>query len=142
MVTESKSTPTLHTTEHTFAAGSETFTYTALAGWQTLYEREKPVAEIFHVAYLRQGSLPASGRPLTFVFNGGPGAASAYLHMGALGPKRIQFGPKGSLPPSPVRLVDNAESWLQFSDLVFIDPVGTGFSRALPKDKENADPSK
>lgn len=136
MVADAKSTPPLHTTEHTFTASGEPFTYTALAGWQTLYEREKPVAEIFHVAYLRQGSLPASARPLTFVFNGGPGAASAYLHMGALGPKRIQFGPNGSLPPSPVRLVDNSESWLPFSDLVFIDPVGTGFSRALPKDKD------
>ncbi len=143
MAAESKSTPVLHTTEHTFNAKGETFTYKALAGWQTLYEREKPVAEIFHVAYLKQDSDPGTRsqhRPLTFVFNGGPGAASAYLHMGALGPKRIQFGPQGSLPPSPVRLVDNPESWLQFSDLVFIDPVGTGFSRAVAKD--TAEPEK
>ncbi|MCF2972363.1 peptidase S10 [Synechococcus sp. Nb3U1] len=145
MATESKSTPPIYSTEHTFKAKGEPLTYKALAGWQTLYEREKPVAEIFHVAYLKQDSDSGSSsphRPLTFVFNGGPGAASAYLHMGALGPRRIQFGPNGSLPASPVRLVDNAESWLPFSDLVFIDPVGTGFSRALPKDKENTDPSK
>ncbi|MEN9223555.1 MAG: hypothetical protein Q6M04_14065 [Thermostichus sp. BF3_bins_97] len=147
MAAEPKFTPPIHSTEHTFQAKGETFTYQALAGWQTLFEREKPVAEIFHVAYLKQDSDPGSHsqhRPLTFVFNGGPGAASAYLHMGALGPKRIQFGPNGSLPASPVRLVDNAESWLPFSDLVFIDPVGTGFSRALPKDKdkETADLSK
>ncbi|MEN9203014.1 MAG: hypothetical protein Q6K80_07575 [Thermostichus sp. DG_1_6_bins_120] len=142
MATEPKSTPKTHTTVHTFHAQHETFPYTALAGWQPLFEQEKPVAEIFHVAYLRQDSDSESQRrPLTFVFNGGPGAASAYLHMGALGPKRIQFGPNGSLPPSPVRLVDNAESWLSFSDLVFVDPVGTGFSRALPKDSSDAQKS-
>lgn len=136
MATESKPTSPLSSTEHRFTAGEESFTYRALAGWQTLFQREKPVAEIFHVAYLKQDSA-SQHRPLTFVFNGGPGAASAYLHMGALGPKRIGFGPNGSLPPSPVRLVDNAESWLPFSDLVFVDPVGTGFSRALPKDSQD-----
>ncbi|MFS8907866.1 S10 family peptidase [Synechococcus sp. OH2] len=137
MPAESKSTPVLHTTEHTFNAGGESFPYRAVAGWQTLFRREKPVAEIFHVAYLRQDS-DSPHRPLTFVFNGGPGAASAYLHMGSLGPRRICFGPNGSLPPSPVQLVDNAESWLLFSDLVFVDPVGTGFSRALPKESQDA----
>ncbi len=137
MPAESKSTPVLHTTEHTFNAGGESFSYKAVAGWQRLFQREKPVAEIFHVAYLRQ-EVDSRQRPLTFVFNGGPGAASAYLHMGSLGPKRIRFGPNGSLPPSPVQLVDNAESWLPFSDLVFVDPVGTGFSRALPKDSQEA----
>lgn len=106
MATESKPTSPLSSTDHRFTAGEESFTYRALAGWQTLFQREKPVAEIFHVAYLKQDSA-SQHRPLTFVFNGGPGAASAYLHMGALGPKRICFGPNGSLPPSPVRLVDN-----------------------------------
>jgi carboxypeptidase C (cathepsin A) len=116
-------------TEHTLAGPS--LHYTALAEWQTLYDpvqSEKPIAEMFHVAYLIEAE-PAS-RPLTFVFNGGPGAASAYLHMGALGPKRIAFGPNGSLPKPPVQIVDNLESWLSFTDLVFIDPIGTGFSRS------------
>jgi carboxypeptidase C (cathepsin A) len=140
-------TPTLSRqpsqTEHTLSLPERQIRYTASAAWQTLYEQEKPVAEMFHVAYIAEtaGTAP---RPLTFVFNGGPGAASAYLHMGALGPKRIYFDANGSLPKPPVRLVDNLESWLSFTDLVFIDPIGTGFSRTLPSDKdskENSDKS-
>ncbi len=115
--------------------------YTAIAGWQRLFdEAEKPTAELFHVAYLVQGS--DSTRPVTFVFNGGPGAASAYLHMGSLGPKRVQFGSNGSLPQPPVQVVDNPESWLSFTDLVFVDPVGTGFSRLLPKAETKAPDTK
>ncbi len=128
-------------TEHTLAGGS--LPYTALAEWQTLYDPvhpEKPIAEMFHVAYLVEAK-PAS-RPLTFVFNGGPGAASAYLHMGALGPKRIAFGPNGSLPKPPVQLVDNLESWLSFTDLVFIDPIGTGFSRSSSQSANTGEPAK
>jgi carboxypeptidase C (cathepsin A) len=122
-------------TEHTLSLGDRTLHYTATAGWQILFEQDKPIAEMFHVAYLVETEAP-SQRPLTFVFNGGPGAASAYLHMGALGPQRISFGSNGSLPKPPVRLVDNTETWLQFTDLVFIDPIGTGFSRSLSKDKD------
>ena len=124
-------------TEHTLSLPDREIRYTASADWQTLFEREKPVAEMFHVAYLAEADA-ASLRPLTFVFNGGPGAASAYLHMGALGPKRVYFGANGSLPKPPVRVVDNVESWLSFTDLVFIDPIGTGFSRSLPQ-KDNQD---
>ena len=69
-------------------------------------------------------------RPITFVFNGGPGAASAYLHLGALGPKTIAVSAKGEVQGPPPRLVDNDSSWLDFTDLVFVDPVGTGYSRA------------
>ncbi|MCY7320434.1 MAG: peptidase S10 [Phormidesmis sp. CAN_BIN36] len=123
-------------TKHTLSLSDQQIQYTASAEWQTLFEQEKPIAEMFHVAYLAETD-DASARPITFVFNGGPGAASAYLHMGALGPKRIQFGVNGSLPKPPVRLVDNLESWLSFTDLVFIDPIGTGFSRSLPKDKDS-----
>ncbi len=125
-------------TEHTFALSDQLFRYTASAEWQTLFDQEKPIAEMFHVAYLTETN-DLSTRPITFVFNGGPGAASAYLHMGALGPKRIQFGENGKLPKPPVRLVDNLESWLSFTDLVFIDPIGTGFSRSLPQDKDSSD---
>jgi carboxypeptidase C (cathepsin A) len=108
--------------------------YTAIAGWQRLFDKEKPTADLFHVAYLATGADGKTDptRPVTFVFNGGPGAASAYLHMGSLGPKRVLFGPEGRLPKPPVQVVDNAESWLSFTDLVFVDPVGTGFSRILP----------
>nr|WP_219336140.1 peptidase S10 [Chroococcidiopsis thermalis] len=122
-------------TEHTLSLPSQQISYTALAQWQTLFEREKPIAQMFHVAYLVKTDA-ASPRPLTFVFNGGPGAASAYLHMGALGPKRLSFSDRGSLPKPPVRVVENTESWLSFTDLVFIDPIGTGFSRVLPPEKE------
>jgi carboxypeptidase C (cathepsin A) len=122
-------------TEHTLSLPDKPLHYIALAEWQALFDQEKPIADMFHVAYLVKTD-DATPRPLTFVFNGGPGAASAYLHMGALGPKRIQFGDNGRLPKPPVRLVDNIESWLSFTDLVFIDPIGTGFSRGVshPKD--------
>lgn len=123
------------TTKHTLSLPDQQLPYVASAEWQTLFEREKPVAEMFHVAYLAE--VDKSQRPLTFVFNGGPGAASAYLHMGALGPQRIYFGANGSLPKPPVQLIDNFESWLSFTDLVFIDPIGTGFSRSLPQDKDS-----
>lgn len=125
-------------TEHALTLSDRQIHYTASAEWQTLFDQEKPVAEMFHVAYLAETD-EAIPRPLTFVFNGGPGAASAYLHMGALGPKRICFDVNGGLPKPPVRLVDNLESWLSFTDLVFIDPIGTGFSRSLPADKEKQD---
>ncbi|MBF2029290.1 MAG: peptidase S10 [Oscillatoriales cyanobacterium C42_A2020_001] len=121
-------------TEHTLSFPEQSIRYTASAEWQILFHQEKPVAEMFHVAYL--ANINSSTRPLTFVFNGGPGAASAYLHMGALGPKRVHFGAQGSLPKPPVRVVNNIESWLSFTDLVFIDPIGTGFSRSLPDDKD------
>ena len=128
-------------TEHTLTLPDKQIRYIAVSEWQTLFDQEKPVAEMFHVAYLAEADEEASLRPLTFVFNGGPGAASAYLHMGALGPKRVYFGASGSLPKPPVRLVDNVESWLSFTDLVFIDPIGTGFSRSLPQDKGTGDKS-
>ncbi len=107
------------------------FRYTAHAGWTVLHKQHRPVAEMFHVAYLRD-TRQAGKRPLTFVFNGGPGAASAYLHMGALGPRRVMFNADGSLPAMPTQLCDNPESWLPFTDLVFIDPIGTGLSRVIP----------
>ena len=81
-------------------------------------------------------------RPVTFVFNGGPGASSAYLHVGAVGPKRVDFPADGSLPTMPPRLVHNEESWLAFTDLVFVDPVGTGFSRIIEKDDAAKDDGK
>lgn len=134
----STSTRKSSTTEHILTLPDRQIKYTASAEWQCLYEQEKPVAEMFHVAYMAEADGSTS-RPLTFVFNGGPGAASAYLHMGALGPKRIYFGANGSLPKPPVKLVDNVESWLRFSDLVFIDPIGTGFSRSYKPEKSDSD---
>lgn len=124
-----------HTTTHILSLPDREIRYTATAEWQNLFEHDKPIASMFHVAYIAQ-TEKTEVRPLTFVFNGGPGAASAYLHMGALGPKRIHFGEKGTLPKPPVQVIDNLESWLSFTDLVFIDPIGTGFSRSSPQDSE------
>src|SRR5258705_3377332 len=70
-------------------------------------------------------------RPVTFAFNGGPGAASVYLNLGAIGPKKVEFGAEGQSPSDPATLTDNPGTWLDFTDIVFIDPIGTGFSRAL-----------
>ena len=111
--------------------------YAATAKWLVLRKKEKPSAEIFSVSYVA-GHTDA-GRPLTFVFNGGPGASSAYLHMGAVGPTRVDFPPDGSLPAMPPRLVRNDESWLAFTDLVFVDPVGTGFSRIVEQGEAGKD---
>ncbi len=106
--------------------------YNASAGMLNIgKDPERPDAEIFHVAYTLKGANPAT-RPVTFVFNGGPGASSVYLHLSALGPKTIATPGDGSMPKVPARLVDNPDSWLGFTDLVFIDPVGTGYSRMLP----------
>lgn len=109
--------------------------YTASARWLVLRKKEKPAAEIFSVSYVAVGG--AEDRPVTFVFNGGPGASSAYLHMGAVGPQRVDLPPDGSLPEMPPRLVQNESSWLAFSDLVFVDPVGTGFSRVIENEKSD-----
>jgi carboxypeptidase C (cathepsin A) len=106
--------------------------YTATAKWLVLRKKEKPSADIFAVSYVAQSR--DLDRPVTFVFNGGPGASSAYLHLGAVGPRRVEFPPDGSLPVMPSRLVHNDESWLAFTDLVFVDPVGTGFSRIIEKE--------
>jgi len=124
------------TTQHTLTTPQGMVPYLAEAQWQVLYDHDQPVAELFYVAYTVE-SADAPSRPLTFVVNGGPGAASAYLHMGALGPKRVCFQANGGLPKPPVRVEDNLETWLPFTDLVFIDPIGTGFSRALPKPKDH-----
>ena len=88
----------------------------------------KKIGEVVYTAYTVPGRGP---RPVTFAFNGGPGAASAFLNLGAIGPKRVQFGADGDAPSDSAVARDNANSWLDFTDLVFIDPVGTGFSRSL-----------
>lgn len=106
--------------------------YTTKAGLLPVGEHpEAPAAELFYVAYTLDGADPGQ-RPITFCFNGGPGAASVYLHMAAIGPVTVAMRPDGSLPAVPARLSANPHTWLHFTDLVFIDPVQTGYSRALP----------
>jgi len=110
-------------------AGEGILDYQAEADWIILRKDEKPTAEMFYTSYT---VTEGGDRPVTFVFNGGPGSSSVYLHFGALGPRRVEFGSRGEPLPPPHRLLDNEETWLRFTDLVFIDPIGTGFSRMIP----------
>ena len=116
-----------------WTGGAKPLDYTATAKWLVLRKKEKPSAEIFSVSYVAEGG--DQSRPVAFVFNGGPGASSAFLHMGALGPQRVDFPADGTLPGLPPKLVQNESSWLGFADLVFVDPVGTGFSRIIEPGK-------
>jgi carboxypeptidase C (cathepsin A) len=119
------------TTEHRFQTANEDFRYHANADWLVLRDNDdKPTAELFYVAYTREDGEPAE-RPVTFVLNGGPGAAAVYLHLGAMGPYRAVFDADGRPPAPPAELETNPHSWLPFTDLVFIDPVGTGWSRSV-----------
>ena len=130
--------PAGSTTTGTWSGGDgTTVAYTVDASWIALRDEEKPVADIFSVSYT--GDDADAGRPVTFVFNGGPGASSAYLHVGALGPRRVSFTERGAALPPPSALVDNAESWLAFTDLVFVDPVGTGWSRMIDRSGDEKD---
>ncbi len=92
----------------------------------------KPLAKMFYIAYTREDGVSSQKRPVMFSFNGGPGSASIWLHMGALGPRRAVLTDEGEALPPPYRLQDNAYSWLDDTDLVFIDPVSTGYSRPVP----------
>lgn len=115
-------------THHRFKAGGADAAFTATAGALPLTDTKgEQQASVFYVAYTRDGT-PHDTRPITFVFNGGPGASSAYLHLGALGPRVVEFGSDGQAPAPPAHLIDNPDSWLDLTDLVFVDPVGTGFS--------------
>jgi carboxypeptidase C (cathepsin A) len=99
-------------------------------------EKGKKIADVVLTSYVLADSNGAT-RPVTFAFNGGPGAASVYLNLGALGPKHLPFGAADDVPSTPVQLADNPDTWLAFTDLVFVDPVGTGFSRSLVNDEES-----
>jgi carboxypeptidase C (cathepsin A) len=100
-------------------------------------EKTQAEASMFYVAYFRNG-VPAASRPITFVFNGGPGSSSIWLHMGAFGPLRVETGDAGKASAAPYAVVNNDEALLDASDLVFIDAPGTGFSRVAGKDKDKA----
>jgi carboxypeptidase C (cathepsin A) len=91
----------------------------------------KPKAQLFFVAYVLNGVADAATRPVTFAFNGGPGSSSVWLHMGGLGPRRVVLSDRGEALPPPAKFVDNESTWLNQTDLVFIDPVSTGYSRPV-----------
>jgi len=116
-------------THHQATIGGRLLHYTATAGRMPIKTDDgKTEAQMFYVAYTLDGAEPGT-RPLTFAFNGGPGSASIWLHMGALGPRKVVLQPEGWMPPAPYRLEDNANSPIDRTDLVLIDAIGTGFSR-------------
>jgi carboxypeptidase C (cathepsin A) len=132
----------LTVTHHEITAGGAPLSYTVTAGRMVLrkeqqaddaFEGHQATAEVFVVAYTadRAAEADAADRPVTFAFNGGPGSASVWLHLGLLGPRRVLMGDAGALLPPPYGLADNEQTLLRHSDLVFIDPVSTGFSRAV-----------
>jgi carboxypeptidase C (cathepsin A) len=117
--------------KHSITIGGRTLDYTTTAGLMPIRNEDGAVeAQIFYMAYTLDGAADPSKRRLMFSFNGGPGSSSVWLHLGALGPKRVPMKDDGSFPPPPFRLEENDSTWLDLTDLVFIDPVGTGFSRA------------
>lgn len=123
-------------TTNTVTIAGERVTYVAETGLLPILKSDgDTIASIFYVAYTRTGETNKASRPITFCFNGGPGSSSVWLHLGALGPRRAKMNPDGTLPPPPFQLVDNNYSLLNASDLVFIDPVATGFSRAARDQK-------
>ena len=125
-------------TKHTITLGGEKINYSVQTGTivlkeETVEEGEKQKASIFFIAYTKEGD--SSDRPITFSFNGGPGSSSVWLHLGLLGPKRVLMRDEGEPVGPPHQLIDNEFSLLDFTDLVFIDPVSTGYSRTVPKEK-------
>lgn len=134
--------------QHTLTIGGQEIKYTVTCGTLVLKEEaektgekageaegEKAKASVFFIAYTRDDVGEKSKRPITFSFNGGPGSASVWLHLGVLGPRRVLMDDLGHPTPPPYRLVDNDYSLLDHTDLVFIDPVGTGYSRPVPGEK-------
>jgi len=120
-------------TQHTIGTAGTNLAYTATAGTLAFYDQSgERSAAVFYTAYVAKGVSP--NRPLTFVFNGGPGAASAFLHLGLVGPRILDLGPD-SHDASRAELRDNPDTWLAFTDLVLIDPIGTGWSRAVKPDE-------
>jgi carboxypeptidase C (cathepsin A) len=125
-------------TQHHFTGGGKSFDYTATAG--TLVVRDdtdKPIATMGYVAYTRKDVKDIGTRPLMFAFNGGPGSSSLWLHMGVLGPRRVVVSDPTPTPPAPFHIVENEFGVLDKSDLVMIDPVGTGLSHAVCEHKDD-----
>jgi len=131
-------------TRHKLKIGKREIAYTATCGTVVLkeemekegkHEGEKARAKVFFIAYTMDNPPDRAKRPVTFSFNGGPGSSSVWLHLGVVGPKRVALDDEGFAPTPPGRLVDNEFSMLDQTDLVFIDPVGTGYSRMVEGEK-------
>ncbi len=121
-------------TDHSIRIGDQTINYKATASTTLLKDnKDEPTALMYSTAYTRNDVKDLSQRPIAFIYNGGPGSASVWLHMGAFGPRRVVTENASATPPAPYKIVDNTESLLDKTDMVFIDPVGTGFSHAVGK---------
>jgi carboxypeptidase C (cathepsin A) len=121
-------------TEHSIRIGGQTIPYRATAATMLLKnDSGAPIGSLYYTAYTRTDTRDPSRRPLAFVYNGGPGAASMWLHMGAFGPRRIVTTEAAPTPPPPYQIVDNENSLIDVTDMVFIDPIGTGFSKPVGK---------
>lgn len=115
-------------TEHRVKIGGKSLDYIATTGTSNIYNKQhQKIGNIFYVAYTKKNAK--KNRPITFAYNGGPGSASVWLHMGTFGPKRVVMDKEGFMPKPPYQAIDNAYSILDLTDIVFIDPVGTGYSR-------------
>ena len=134
--TERKPLPPLPADAHvqqSMQIDGKTLHYTVTVGKLPVYDKQgKEAGEVVYTAYTVEGA----NRPVTFAFNGGPGASSVYLNFGAIGPKHLKIGNEGDSPSDPATLSDNPGTWLDFTDLVFLDPIGTGFSRSLVSQDE------
>ena len=127
-------------THHTIQLGQKSLDYRAIAETiQLTSAKGEKTASVFTIAYIADPK-PGQTRPVAFFFNGGPGAASVFLHLGAVGPRIMAPVPTGAVPNPPVQIIDNPSTWLAFTDLVFVDPVGTGFSRGEGKDDNPSKP--
>jgi carboxypeptidase C (cathepsin A) len=121
-------------TEHSIHLGGQAIAYKATASTILLKDdKGEPTASIYSTSYTRADAKDLTQRPIAFIYNGGPGSSSIWLHMGAFGPRRVVTADAAATPPAPYRLVDNTDCLLDKADLVFIDPVGTGFSRPVGK---------
>jgi carboxypeptidase C (cathepsin A) len=131
MYDKGDSVPAPVVTHHHITIDGKDISYTATTGYMPMKDKDslgRLQAKIFYIAYTMDN--PGAKRPATFVFNGGPGSSSIWLHMGAISPVRVNFGDdKGAMPAPPYTYSDNPNSWISFTDLIFIDPVSTGFSR-------------
>ena len=121
-------------TDHTIKIGGQTIPYKATASTILIKnDKDEPTALIYSTAYTRSDAKDMSQRPIAFLYNGGPGSSSVWLHMGSVGPRRVMTINADVTPPAPYKLVDNPDCLLDKTDLVFLDPVGTGFSHAVGK---------
>ena len=124
--------PARYESHHSIRVGDETVEYDAVVGSLILRDEDEAAeAEVFYTAYFRTGTEDQAPRPIMFAYNGGPGSASFWLHMGIMGPRRVETPVVGHQPPPPYTLEDNPYTLLDKTDIVMLDPVGTGFSRPL-----------